>query len=135
MDTKQSDISTTSETSAQEGHSEESYKAPLIRRTGQQPPPGFDAGYIVKLFPGYTWEKHCANVEIDVKPYAKGPIQLSGYAFYNLSGVDEEFIESVRREKGVEYVREGLLGSFIAGEYRCSQIGYGRTLNVSATDT
>jgi hypothetical protein len=118
MGTKQSDAAAASQNSAQEGTSNGSYKAPLIRRTGRQPPPGVDAGFIVKLFPGYTWEKHCANVDKDVKPHAKGPIHLPKYTFYCIVGVDEEFVDSIRREKGVEYVREGGLGSFPEGEFR-----------------
>ena len=132
MDTKQSDAAAASQNSVQEGTPEGSYKAPLIRRTGRQPPPGVDAGFIVKLFPGYTWEKHCANVDKDVKTHAKGPIHLSKYSFYYIVGVDEEFIDSIRREKGVEYVREEGLGSFPEGEFRRGSKSYERLLNISS---
>lgn len=85
---------------------EETHQAPLIKRTGMQPPPGMKGGYIVALFPEYSFEQHCANVGRGLKAHAKGPLSGQKQPVYVLIDVDEELISWVRLEPGVEWVRE-----------------------------
>jgi hypothetical protein len=83
-------------------------KAPL-QKVGQDPRyPAVPGGYIVRLRPNHTLAQHYTAVGRDMQPHVRGILDqiYKDRIVYTASGVDEELLDLIRMDAGVEHVKE-----------------------------
>ena len=71
-------------------------------------------GYFVYLLPGHTLAQHSAAIGRDIQPYIFTVLDYihKDRTVYAGRGIDEELLDLIRMDKGVEYVREEGRGGF-----------------------
>ena len=80
----------------------------------ESPGSAWPGGYIVYLHPGHTLAQHSAAIGRDIQPFVFTVLRLihKTRTVYIGKNIDEELLDLIRMDKGVESVREEGKGGY-----------------------